>query len=248
MGASSGTSKPCEGCIGSNSGKPGNRCTLKVPCSNSPADVDGQEIGGTDVLPLEGDAKGSNSGADADSYEEATRVYVDGSTYTGQMRGGLRDGQGVWLAPAVQYQGQWCGDLQQGQGELSWADGRAYVGQFLQGKFHGQGRMVWNTPKGLLVYEGQYVEDAKHGKGRFEWPDGGVYDGEWSHGKMWGLGWYTDPNGEKRQGEWVEDRIQRWIDEPATGETPDTAGQAGQKAEVDNAGQAEIENAVKTDA
>merc|ERR1719287_366392 len=93
-------------------------------------------------------------------------------------------------------------------------NGRAYVGQFHQGKFHGQGRMVWNTPKGLLIYEGQYVEDAKHGSGRFEWPDGGVYDGEWSHGKMWGLGWYTDPNGERRQGEWVEDRIQRWIDEP----------------------------------
>ena len=38
---------------------------------------------------------------------KGTRVYVDGSTYTGQMRGGLRDGQGVWLAPAVQYEGQW---------------------------------------------------------------------------------------------------------------------------------------------
>merc|ERR1719235_2514005 len=132
------------------------------------------------------------------------------------MKGGLRDGHGVWLAPSVQYEGQWTNDLQEGQGELSWADGRAYVGQFLAGKFHGQGRMVWNTTKGLLVYEGQYVEDAKHGSGRFEWPDGGMYDGEWYNGKMWGLGWYTDPNGERRQGEWVEDRIQHWIDEPST--------------------------------
>jgi len=157
--------------------------------------------------------------AAGDGYEESTRVYVDGSTYTGQMRNGLRDGQGAWLAPAVQYEGQWRGDLQEGQGELSWADGRAYCGAFSQGKFHGQGRMVWNTPKGLLIYEGQYVEDAKHGSGKFEWPDGGVYDGEWLQGKMWGMGWYTEPNGERRQGEWVEDRIQRWIDDPATEDT-----------------------------
>jgi len=163
-------------------------------------------------------AQDSKTKAEGEGYEEATRVYVDGSTYTGQMRGGLRDGQGVWLAPAVQYEGQWRGDLQQGKGELSWADGRAYCGTFNQGKFHGQGRMVWNTPNGLLIYEGQYIEDAKHGSGKFEWPDGGVYDGEWSKGKMWGMGWYTDPNGERRQGEWVEDRIQRWLDEPPSGE------------------------------
>merc|ERR1740133_378744 len=212
----SGPNRPCNGCIGSGQ-QPGKRCVLQVPCGNGPPEplinsVEPGQDGGVGLDPMSDTQDPKTTDGD---YEEATRVYVDGSTYTGQMRGGLRDGQGVWLAPAVQYEGQWRGDLQQGKGELSWADGRAYVGQFHQGKFHGQGRMVWNTPKGLLIYEGQYVEDAKHGSGRFEWPDGGVYDGEWSHVKMWGLGWYTDPIGEKRQGEWVEDRIQRWIDEPA---------------------------------
>jgi len=167
MGNSAGGNKNCEGCIASGSGQPGKRCIMQVPCANGPTEplVDsvgadtggGANPGGLGLEATADAAQGEENKlavADGEAYEEATRVYVDGSTYTGQMRGGLRDGQGVWLAPAVQYEGQWLGDLQQGKGELSWADGRAYVGQFHQGKFHGQGRMVWNTPKGLLIYEG----------------------------------------------------------------------------------------------
>mmetsp|Transcript_132217 Transcript_132217/g.215306 ORF Transcript_132217/g.215306 Transcript_132217/m.215306 type:complete len:86 (-) Transcript_132217:36-293(-) len=82
--------------------------------------------------------------------------------------------------------------------------------------------MVWRTEnlKGVLIYEGQYVDDAKHGSGKFEWPDGGVYEGGWAKGKMSGEGCYTNPRGERRRGEWVEDRVERWLDSPKN-DTPD---------------------------
>ena len=44
-----------------------------------------------------------------------------------------------------------------GSGEVVWADGRKYVGQYIDGK--------------------------KHDKGEFTWPDGRKYNGMWSNGK-----------------------------------------------------------------
>lgn len=44
-----------------------------------------------------------------------------------------------------------------GSGTFIWADGRKYVGQ--------------------------YLDDKKHGEGTFEWPDGRKYKGSWQNGK-----------------------------------------------------------------
>jgi len=57
----------------------------------------------------------------------------------------------------------------EGTGEFSWADGRKYVGD--------------------------YVDDKKEGYGIFYWPDGRIYDGEWRGGKQHGKGKYTNSKG-----------------------------------------------------
>ena len=44
-----------------------------------------------------------------------------------------------------------------GQGSYKWADGRSYIGN--------------------------YVNDKKHGVGKYIWPDGRYYEGEWFEGK-----------------------------------------------------------------
>jgi len=104
-------------------------------------------------------------------------------------------------------------DQRDGKGRQTWQDGRAYEGQFKQGKFHGKGRMEWHTPKGLMLYDGDYVEDLKHGFGKYVWPDGRRYEGYWKEGLRCGQATYTNALGQSRTGVWKDDKVERWLDE-----------------------------------
>merc|ERR1712232_1145563 len=87
-----------------------------------------------------------------------------------------------------------------------------YDGEFKKGKFSGEGRMVWNTGKGMQTYEGAYRDDLKHGHGKFVWADGRIYDGQWVKGQRHGRGLYINSKGQKRLGNWVADKFQRHDD------------------------------------
>jgi len=152
-------------------------------------------------------------------------TYEDGSSYSGQLLEGRRHGHGTWISPAERYSGQWKGDHRDGQGRQTWQDDRTqrtYEGQFKSGNFDGHGRMEWHTTNGLMVYEGQYLNDLKHGMGRYAWPDGRIYDGQWREGKRWGRAVFTNSLGVRREGEWAEDKVQRWLIE---GYVADDSGQ-----------------------
>jgi len=140
-------------------------------------------------------------------------LYEDDSSYRGQLLDGRRHGRGVWTSPLEQYSGQWLFDQRDGHGKQTWQDGRIYDGQFKAGKFHGNGRMEWHMPAGLMVYEGQYVDDLKDGRGRYVWPDRRIYDGEWKKGMRDGRATYTNSNGQSRQGIWREDKVEKWFGE-----------------------------------
>lgn len=183
-----------------------------APGFNGKADIiDLQETGrktGAKDAPSGAD---SAAGGDVRSIEDAQTVsYDDGSNYTGQVSSGKRHGHGIWQSRTGQYEGQWQGDMQHGLGHQTWCDGRVYDGQFENGKFSGQGRMVWHTQKGLLTYDGQYKDDLKHGMGKFVWADGRTYDGSWQSGKRHGRGTYINARAERKVGYWVEDKFDRW--------------------------------------
>ena len=42
-------------------------------------------------------------------------------------------------------------------------------------------------------------------------PDGRVYDGEWLNGKQHGIGFFTNPGANAKQGEWRDGKRVRWI-------------------------------------
>ncbi len=56
--------------------------------------------------------------------------------------------------------------LNQILGTYLWADGRKYLGQWVNNKMHGKGIFTW--PDGR-VYEGDYYDDKKQGQGIFIW-------------------------------------------------------------------------------
>mmetsp|Transcript_106353 Transcript_106353/g.317866 ORF Transcript_106353/g.317866 Transcript_106353/m.317866 type:complete len:235 (-) Transcript_106353:97-801(-) len=176
----------------------------------------GSPSGSRPASPERGKEAGGGGGG---SGPETQEVYDDGSSYVGQLSEGLRHGAGVWSSSSEQYSGQWKCDQRDGQGRQTWQDGRVYEGQFRNGKFHGYGHMEWHMPDGLMVYEGQYVDDLKDGEGRYIWPDGRMYEGQWKQGHRSGRATYTNSLGQKREGIWKDDKVERWLDQ-AEGASP----------------------------
>lgn len=168
-----------------------------------------------DACPGGDSAAGGETEVNKQEYQYVT--YEDGSTYTGQICDGKRQGHGLWQSRTGQYEGQWKCDQQHGQGQQTWSDGRVYDGQFCSGRFSGQGRMVWHTAKGMLVYEGIYKDDLKHGHGKFVWADGRTYDGQWQRGKRHGRGVYMKPLCDRKVGHWCDDKFERWEASPNDG-------------------------------
>ena len=53
-----------------------------------------------------------------------------------------------------------------------------------------------------MEYVGEYKDGKKHGQGTYTWFDGGIYVGKWKDGKEHGQGTYTFHDGRKYVGEW----------------------------------------------
>jgi len=83
----------------------------------------------------------------------------------------------------------------QGTATFSWGK---YVGEFKDGKFHGQG--IGTSDKGNR-YVGEHRDGKPHGKGTFTWTSGNQYNGEFRDGKLHGQGTFTWANGNRYVGE-----------------------------------------------
>lgn len=72
---------------------------------------------------------------------KATFIFVDGSTYTGDLKDGFLHGAGTyyWRNGNV-YQGHWTNGHMEGPGVLHYANGDKYDGEWLKGQTHGKGR------------------------------------------------------------------------------------------------------------
>ncbi|MBQ2920994.1 MAG: TIR domain-containing protein [Oscillospiraceae bacterium] len=86
---------------------------------------------------------------------------------------------------------------------IQYDDGCVYVGQVVNGKRHGIGKLTW--PDGD-VYEGAWKDDKRTGKGKFTWPDGNVYEGDFVAGKITGKGKKVWANGDIYEGGWKDDK------------------------------------------
>ena len=97
------------------------------------------------------------------------------------------------------YIGEWKDGKEHGQGIFIWADGEEYIGQWMNGKKHGRG--TYTYPSGSK-YVGQWMNGKKHGQGTYTYPSGDEYVGEHQNGVRHGRGTYTYPSGAKYVGEY----------------------------------------------
>ena len=102
------------------------------------------------------------------------------------------------------YIGEWKDGKEHGQGIFIWADGEEYIGQWMNGKKHGQG--TYTYPSGAK-YVGQWKNGEKHGRGTYTYPSGAKYVGEYQNGVRRGQGTYTYPSGAKIVGEWANGEL-----------------------------------------
>ena len=62
-------------------------------------------------------------------------------------------------------------------------EGEKYVGEFKDGKIHGQGTYTWTSGD---KYVGEFKDDKKHGQGTYTFADGVDWKGLWIDGEFIG--------------------------------------------------------------
>ena len=136
------------------------------------------------------------------------RLYnKDGSvSMEGSFKKGRLNGEGtIYHGNANSfYMGSVVDDKPNGKGTEVLPSGEFYEGDFLNGRWHGQGR--WYNERKALVYTGNWLYGVKHGYGEFQ-DDRGLFVGEFIKGVKCGNGKYTFFSGDQYIGEFAEDRF-----------------------------------------
>ncbi len=97
-------------------------------------------------------------------------VYPDGSVYSGEYKGNIRQGYGIYaFSDGEKYEGEFRLDEKDGQGIYTWPDGVKYIGDFSNGKMNGDGIYIYSDG---TKYTGQWVNNEKHGKGTYSFING----------------------------------------------------------------------------
>ena len=104
-------------------------------------------------------------------------------------------------ANGSQYVGEYKDGKFHGQGTLTAANGHEYIGEFKDGKLHGEGTL---TLANGTKYVGEFRNGKAHGQGTQTLATGTKYVGEWKYGKFHGEGITTFADGRKYVGEFKD--------------------------------------------
>ena len=131
--------------------------------------------------------------------------------YKGDVENGEPNGLGVIInTNKGKYVGEWKDGKKHGQGTFTYGkgkwEGEKYEGEFKDGYRHGQGTYTWSNGD---KYIGEFNNDKPNGQGTYTWSDGRKYEGEFKDGIKHGQGTFTSVMGNKYVGEWKENKS--WI-------------------------------------
>ena len=83
---------------------------------------------------------------------------------------------------SIAYDGEIDGGQPQGKGKAFFKDGRIYDGDWVDGKFEGQGSLYYDNL--ILWYEGEWKKGKREGFGKSYFEDGTLaFEGQWKDGK-----------------------------------------------------------------
>ena len=119
------------------------------------------------------------------------KYYKESSVYEGQFNCDKKHGQGkIILKTGDIYIGEFKNNTISGFGQYIWKDGKhEYKGNFLNGKFHGDGFYKWEDNE---YFKGSYYKGVKEGKGEIGYNDGKKCYVNFKNGKPDGKGILID--------------------------------------------------------
>ena len=96
--------------------------------------------------------------------KESTKTGVNGTLYSNQLKEKALNGHATTTT----------------------ANDSKYVGEFKDGKYHGQGQLCIGDQKfSHDEYVGEFSQGEFEGEGTYRWADGRKYVGEWKGGEKW---------------------------------------------------------------
>lgn len=112
---------------------------------------------------------------------QAAGFQASGSSYRGvKDAAGVRDGWGMLnQKDGTTYAGQWVSGKRHGAGTLMF-DGGIFEGQWARGEASGSGIVRFHNGD---KFEGQYISNRKHGFGVYSWADGATEEGQYFNGQ-----------------------------------------------------------------
>jgi len=110
---------------------------------------------------------------------------------------------GIHTYANEKYVGEFKDGKEHGQGTYIYAN-KKYVGGFEDGKRNGQGTTTYASGN---KHVGEYKDGKKHGQGTLTSPSGSKYVGEFQYGNAYGQGTYTDANGRVKEGMWENNKL-----------------------------------------
>ena len=114
---------------------------------------------------------------------EGTKYHTDGSQYHGSWVDGEATGHGMkenFISKCI-FTGEWVRN-ELVYGKCEYPNQSEYEGQWMNGKPHGKGKMVW--PNDDKMYEGEYFAGKPCGRGVKTESDGTQISGYWAGGKF----------------------------------------------------------------
>jgi hypothetical protein len=98
--------------------------------------------------------------------------------------------------------GQWNGKEQlHGIGEIIFANGDFFEGEFKDGDANGHGKMTYANGD---IFEGEYKDGEANGPCKWTFANGDIFEGEYKDSKRNGPGKYTYANGDIFEGEYKD--------------------------------------------
>jgi hypothetical protein len=181
----------------------------------------------TSVTPQISSSTPQNSGTSAANAIQKQQINYDNGWYEGETKNGKPHGSGTYYwKNGDRYVGEWVND-QPGRGTYYYADETVEKGKYVNGKWVKDKTSVSATSQTSSStiasaaqkqqlnydngnrYEGETKNGVRHGRGTYYWKNGDRYDGEWVNDQP-GRGTYyyankTVEKGRYVNGKWIKD-------------------------------------------
>ena len=81
-----------------------------------------------------------------------------------------------YLATGAEYVGQWLGGMRHGEGKMQWPDGASYSGTWRCNQASRYGKFIYHNGD---IYEGGWASNLMCGYGVYRHANGNIYRGQW---------------------------------------------------------------------